>query len=540
MYSLPLAVACDFLCYNHHNHSRVDDLIARKGPLATATLILMVGFVASRLLGLVRSIVIATLFGTAADYNVYLAAFRIPDFLFQILAGAVLGSAFLPTFTGYMAKGQRREGWLLASSILNAVALGTFVLSVLAWLFAPFFWPRVFPGFSDAEQTALGVQLTRIMLLSPIFFGISGIVTGILNGQKHFLAPAVAPLIYNLSIIGGAWLFGGPWGTKGLAVGVAAGALAHLLVQLPALRSGGMEYSPRIVFGHPGVREVGRLMVPRAVGLAAVQINFLVITILASSLPEGKLAALDYAWQAMMMPLGIFGMAISTAVFPTLAEEASLDQLDKMKATLLQSLRLILFLTVPASLGLIILREPLIATVFERGAFVSSSTEATAYALMFYTIGLTGHGALEIINRGFFALRDTRTPVAVGVGAMVVNAAMCMLLIRILGHGGLALSMSIAAIIESSVLLLLLDRRLQGLIDRQTVLAVGKMIAGGAVMSVVLVGFLRLPLALGGNGLQRAIDTGLAIAVGGATYLLAMWMMGSEEVTTLSRRVLRR
>src|SRR3990172_8817935 len=304
-----------------------------KQNLSLAAIILVVGFVGSRLLGLVRNMVIGGVFGTGPELDAYFAAFRIPDFLFQVIAGAALGSAFIPVFTTYLAKEGLEESWKLASAVLNLVGLATLAASIVALLAAPWIVPLTVPFFpSESQQLTTG--LTVVMLVSPIFFSVSGIVTGILNSRHHFLLPALAPLVYNGSIIAA-------------AVGLSASL---------------------------GVREVGRLMAPRVLGLAAVQVNFLVTTILASALPSGSLAALSYAWAVMMMPLGVFGMSISTAVFPTMAEQAAVESYDNLGRTLTSSLRLVLFFTIPASAGLILLREPLVALLFERGLFDSFST----------------------------------------------------------------------------------------------------------------------------------------------------------------------
>jgi putative peptidoglycan lipid II flippase len=247
----------------------------------------------------------------------------------------------------------------------------------------------------------LTVQLMRAMLMSPIVFGLSGVVMGILNSYQHFLVPALAPAIYNLCIIGGAALLAPRIGVFGLAAGVVAGAFMHLGIQIPQLVRQGMSYKPVIDLSHPGVREVGRLMLPRVLGLATVQINFLVNTFLASTLVEGSLAALNYAWLLMLLPQGIFAMGIATAAFPTFSDLAARGRRGELRSTLSETLRLTLFLSTPSAVALIILREPLVRLLLERGRFDPSSTQAVAWALQFYALGLVAHSALEILTRGF-------------------------------------------------------------------------------------------------------------------------------------------
>jgi len=248
----------------------------------------MMLFVASRALGLVREMVISHRFGTGGELDAYLAAFRVPDILFQIVAGGALASAFIPTFAGYLAHDDEQGAWRLASAVINLVMIVTAVLSLLAVWLSPWLVSAVIaPGFDPARQ-ALTVELMRWMLLTPTIFGISGIVMGILNARHHFLLPALAPVVYNVGIIAGAWLLAPRMGVRGLAVGVVAGAIGHLLVQVPGLIHHGLRYKLVVGMRDAGVREVGRLMVPRMVGLAAVQINFLVNTILASGAGAGQ------------------------------------------------------------------------------------------------------------------------------------------------------------------------------------------------------------------------------------------------------------
>ncbi|MFN2225821.1 MAG: murein biosynthesis integral membrane protein MurJ, partial [Anaerolineae bacterium] len=284
--------------------------------IARAAGLVMALFVVSRALGLLREVVISHRFGTGGELDAYLAAFRLPDILFQIVAGGALASAFLPTFATLLAGDDDEGAWRLASAVINLVLILTAVLSVAAALAAPWLVRTVVaPGFPPARQD-LTAGLMRLMLLTPTVFGVSGVVMGILNARQHFLLPALAPIVYNLGIIGGAVLLAPRLGVQGLALGVVVGALGHLLVQLPGLARHGLRYSPVLGLRDPGVHEVGRLMLPRVLGLAAVQVNFLVNTILASGLVAGSLAAINYAWLLMLLPQGVFAQSVATAAFP--------------------------------------------------------------------------------------------------------------------------------------------------------------------------------------------------------------------------------
>jgi putative peptidoglycan lipid II flippase len=495
-------------------------------------------FVVSRALGLMREMVISHQFGTGGDLDAYLAAFRIPDILFQVVAGGALASAFIPTFASSWAQDDENGAWRLASSIINLVLAVTTGLAILAAVLAPWLVRTVIaPGFGPARQ-ALTANLMRLMLLTPVIFGVSGVLMGILNARQHFLLPALAPILYNLGIIAGAIFLAPAMGVYGLAVGVVAGALGHLLVQIPGLVRYGMRYTATFGLRDAGVHEVGRLMLPRMVGLAAVQLNFLVNTILASSLVPGSLAALNYAWLLMLLPQGVFAQAVATAAFPTFSAQAASDQQGEMRSTLAATLRAVLYLALPAAVGLIVLREPLVEIIFQRGEFTALSTQRVAWALGFFTLGLPAHSVVEITVRAFYALHDTRTPVAVGIGAMGLNIVLSLLFIQVfqrmgwMGTGGLALSNSLATTVEMIVLLGILRRRLEGLEGRQMAGSLARTGFAALVMGGVS-GALASLLA----GSPVLLTAGVAVVAGAAVYLGVSLAIGAAEPRAVWRMV---
>jgi len=500
----------------------------RKTQLARAAALVIGAYVLSRVLGLGREIIIGREFGTTRELDAYLAAFRIPDLIFQLIAGGALGSAFIPTFTTYLARGREQGAWRLASSIMNLVLVVLSACAVLAAVLAPRVVRAMTPGFS-AEEQALTVQLMRVMLVSPVVFGLSGVVMGILNSYQHFLVPALAPAVYNLCIIGGAALLAPSMGVFGLAAGVVAGAFMHLVIQIPQLVRQGASYRPTIDLSHPGVREVGRLMLPRVLGLATVQINFLVNTFLASSLIAGSLAALNYAWMLMLLPQGIFAMGIATAAFPTFSDLAAKGRREELRSTLSETLRLVLFLSIPSAVALIILREPLVRWLLERGRFDPSSTQAVAWALQFYALGLVAHSALEILTRGFYSLHDTRTPVAIGVGAMMLNIMLSLALIQPLRHGGLALANSLATIVEAVLLLLILRGRLGGLENGALARSAARTGLAAGVMGVAILWFATWTAAS-----SALLQAGGAVIIGSILFLVVSTATRSDELRVLS------
>ncbi|HHH41819.1 MAG TPA: murein biosynthesis integral membrane protein MurJ [Chloroflexi bacterium] len=509
--------------------------------IARAATLVMALFVLSRALGLARQMVVGALFGTSAAYDAYLAAVRIPDILFTLIAGGALGSAFIPTFTGYFARGDPEGGWRLTSGVINLLVVALTAAAGLAWLAAPALVAFVLaPGFPPAQQ-ALTVSLMRMMLVAPLFFGVSGVVMGVLNARQHFLLPALAPSFLNLSLIGAAWLLAPRMGVRALALGYVLGAVLHLLVQLPGLAWVGARYRPLLTLHDPGVREVLRLMAPRVLGLAAVQLNFVVNTNIASRLGEGAVSALNYAWLLMLLPQGVFAQAVATAAFPTFAEQAARGDRAEMRGTLASTLRSVLFLTVPAAVGLLVLARPLVALLFERGAFQAGSTAAVAWALAFYALGLVGHAGVEIVARAFYALHDTWTPVWVGGLAMGLNVVLSLTLPAAFSwaglppHAGLALANSVATLLEMAGLLALLRPRLGGLEERALAASVGRSGAAAAAMAGALILWQR---GVGGAG--ALVVGGGGALMGALLYLVAALLLRADEPRAVVRLLRRR
>ena len=524
-----------------------------RGIASAATLVMLL-FILSRGTGLLREMIIGARFGTAADLDAYLAAFRIPDLLFQLVAGGALGSAFIPTFAAAWTEGSQQQAWLLFSRVLNLLTLFLVTLCGLAMLFAePLVAGLIAPGFS-VEQQRLTASLMRWMLASTVVFGASGLIMGALNAVQHFLLPAVAPALYNCAIIAGAWLLAPVLGIHGLVVGVAGGSVLHLLVQLPALLRQNVRYHFSFRIGDAQVREVARLMGPRVLGLLFVQLNFLVNTILASGLPDGSLSALNYAWLLMLLPQGIFAQAVATVAFPTFSAQVAAGDRAQLMATLSGLLRLILFLSIPAAFLLYILDGPLIELLFQRGRFDAASTQAVAYALRFYALGLVAHAVVEIVVRVFYALHDTATPVVAGVATVALNILLSLALIGRLSFGGLALANSIATALEMLVLLFLLARKVrapnqaagqattvQGLPVRQLLTSGARSLLASAVMAGALL--FGLELLPGGSAVFGIPAGWVAAVVGGGLgvliYVVASYLLGSAEIrqlATLARR----
>src|SRR3989304_3907381 len=348
----------------------------------------MFGFLIARLTGLARQMMVLAAFGTSAGLDAYFAALRLPALLFSLLAGGALASAFVPIFTGLLTGNARASA----------------------------------PGFAPPSQIALTVQLLRIQLLAPILFGLSGLLMGVLNAHQHFLLPSLAPAMSNLGVILGVVFLVPRMGVYGLAWGYVLGAGLHLVIQLPGLRHRQARYHATLGLSDPSVRQVFRLMAPRLLSVGIVEINFLVNAIIASGLPTGSLTALTNAFTVMLMPQALIAQSTAIAALPTFSAQAASGALGELRLTLARTLRGVLFLALPATLGLMLLRTPIVAMLFQRGAFTAESTSLVAWALLWYAVGLPAHAVLEVVVRAFFALQDTLRPALASPVAMGLKA----------------------------------------------------------------------------------------------------------------------
>jgi len=506
--------------------------------LAQASLILTAAALASRALGWLRLLVIGSQFGAGRELDAYFAAFRIPDAIFQLVVAGALSAALIPVFQGYRARADEAEAWRLASSVINLVLIALSAFSLLMAIFAPWIVPLITPGF-DAPTTELTVRMTRIMLLSPVFIGMGAVVSGILNSYERFAWPAIAPLVYNLAIIAAAIFLAPLIGVEGLAVGVAIGSLAHLLIQLPNLASVGQRYDLSLSINHPGVRRVAWLMAPRTLGLAAVQINFLASTLLATGQPEGSVTAYNYGFQLMQVPVGVVGVSVAIAIFPRLSRDAALDRITDVRHDLSTAMRVLLFVALPLTAVMTVLREPLTAVFFQYGLFSAQSTDRTAVALFYFTLGLAAQVLVPILARAFYALQDTRTPVIWAIVAVALNVPLMAWLVGPMGVGGLALALSITASLEVLGLLWALRSRLRGLDGVALLSSFVRSTAAAAVAALAMFGGLQLTDAWFPSVLDHAIGRLVILlvlsAVGGVVFLAVAALLRSPEIGELRR-----
>lgn len=506
---------------------------ARGRHLARSTLLVMALFVGSKVVGLLRDRAIAARFGVSADYDAYVAAFRVPDLLFTLLAGGALFSAFLPVFAASLTHHDRARAWRLASAMTNLVLLATGAAALAAAVAAPALARWVAPGFAP-EQVALTASLMRWLLASTVIFAASGLQMGMLNAFQHFLTPALAPAIYNAGLLVGALAFAPLLGIHGLALGAILGALGHLAVKLPPLLARGARWSPVLGLGDGDVRRVLWLMWPRVVALGTVQAVFLVNTRLASAAGSGALSALNYAWLISQMPQTILGTAVGTVVFPTLAELAARRDAAALRATATRTLGVLALLTLPAAALLAALAGPIVGALLQTGAFDAAAAASTAGALRWFALGLAGHVAFEVVARLFYAQQDTLTPLGIAAAAMGANVALAYALVGSMGIGGLALANSVAVTAEVLLGLWLLRGRLGGVDARAlgtTTLAalaaaLAAWVAGGAASAWAP----DLGAAPGGALGSSLVGLALGGAGGGAAALAVLAVVAPAEL----------
>jgi putative peptidoglycan lipid II flippase len=465
--------------------------------LARAGLIVSGAFLISRILGWVRVVVIVNGGLSTMDTDSFFSAFRLPDLIFQLVAAGALSSAVIPVISSLLATHQTARAWKVVSTIANLMLAALLVLAVVVFVAAPWIVPVITPGFSQAQWDEI-VGLTRIMVLSPIFLALGSLATSVLNARGRFAAAAIAPIVYNLAIIGGAWFLTPIWGVTGLAIGVVAGALGHLAVQLAPLHALGFRYDRQVDVHDPEARQALKLMAPRALGLGVTQITFVVMTLLASTMGTGAVTAFNVAFTLLQIPIGVIGVPLGVVVLPSLSREAAVGRATEFAALVSRAIRLIVFTMIPLTAIAIVLRHDVVRLLFGYGRFDDEAITLTADTFAAFLLGLTAHSLIAVLARAFYARQDTRTPVAAAILAVAVNTTLAIFFAGPLGLPGLALAIAIAAWLETIILFVLLDRSLPelelGPIVSLSARALVVAIAGGLVAAGVEAG---LSLALG-------------------------------------------
>jgi putative peptidoglycan lipid II flippase len=431
--------------------------------LAKAGLVVSGAYLVSRVLGYLRVLLVTTTFGAGHELDAFNAAFRIPDLIYQLVAAGAVASALVPMVGGLLATGEDQRAWRVVSTIANLMLVALAALAALAFITAPWLVPTfIAPGFPD-DVLAKTIDLTRLMLLAPILLALGAVATSALNAERRFAATAVAPIVYNLAIIGAAFFLGSSMGVTGLAIGVVAGSFGHLAIQLPSLARAGFRYAPRIELGDEKARRALVLMVPRVFGLGASQITIVVMVALASSFGSGAVTDWTNAFTMLQIPLGVIGIPLGIVLLPSLSRELALGRTDVYLALISRSLRILLFVMLPIAAVGMALSVQTVDLLLGYGKVDSEAVLLTASTLQLFLLGLGAHASIGVLARAFYARHDTRTPVLAAVLAVVINTTLGYALVGVIGLPALGLAIAAAAWAEAIVLLLVLKRREPGL-----------------------------------------------------------------------------
>ncbi len=530
------------------------------GGLVRSSVVVAIAVGISRILGLVREQVFAGLFGAGRELDAFVTAFRIPNLFRDLFAEGALSAAFVTTFARWRAVEGDAAAWRLAARVANALALVVGLLVVAGMLFAPGVVDLIAPGFAAVPgKAALTVELTRMLAPFLLFVALAAVAMGVLNTHGQFGVPASASSFFNLGSIvvgcGAAWWFapdfvasawrggGGPAPGEGaaaraifgMAIGTLAGGALQLAIQLPAVWRSGYRHRWELRWRDPGVRAVLRLMAPATIGAAAVQINVMVSTNFASALGDGAVSWLNVAFRFMQLPIGLFGVAVGTVALPTAARQVAASDHDAFRSTITRALRLVFALCIPAAVGLAVLSRDIVGVIYEHGRFTPRDTAMAAQALVAYSFGLAGYANIKVLVPAFYALGDARTPAAVAVFSIAVNALLAWLAVHGLGLGpsALALVTSIVALVNFLVLFVILQARvgrLEGIVP-----ALGPILAGGLATGLAAAG-LRHLLPAEGFG-ARVILLALAVPLAAVAFVLVADILGLAEARSLRRRL---
>lgn len=511
-----------------------------KHKIAKNAGIVIIATIFCRILGLGREIVISNRFGAGIETDAFFVAFMIPNLLRSLLGEGALNSAFIPVFTEYLTNHDRKKAEYFASNVLNILAIILIIVIILGIWGAPLIINIVAIGFkSNMYKYQLAINLTRIIFPYIGFVSIAALFMGILNSYDHFLVPALAPSMLNISVIVFALTLSYKYGIYSIALGVILGGIGQALIQTPVLLRKKIKYSFVVDFNDPGTKKLLKLLVPAMIGLAITQINVIVDRTIASTLIDGSISALYYSNRLVQFPLGAFGIAISIAIFPTLAKQTAKNNINEFKKSLLFGLRILLLLTIPSAVGLIVLREPMIRLIYEHGIFSKVATNMTTSALLYYSIGLFAYACVRLITMSFYALKDSKTPVKVGVYIVFINIALDLILVRYLAHSGLALATSIAAILNMIILLKVLQNKIGNLELKSQASFLIKIIISSIFLGVICVlvsnylgGLLDLNIKY-----NQIIQVIASIFSGGLVYFIVSYILDVKEVRSLKQTV---
>jgi len=527
-----------------------EDKTSKTGRIARSTLIVVIAFATAKVISLVQTFIIADTFGLSAEYDAYVTANRAPELIVTLIAGGALGYAFIPIFSGFLARGEDDSAWEIASQVVNSIFIISFFVSIVAFIFAPWLVNTVYaPGFTPEIQ-AITVSMLRILLISTLIFTISGISADILQSHHHFLSPALAPIMFDVGILIGVLFLLEPLGIYGIAWGAVLGAVMHFLVQIPALIYYRVRWRPTLGFGSDTFWQVIRLMLPRVAGLGVFYFNFALMNNLASRLGEGSVSAFSWGWQLTQIPQTLLGTALGVVIFPTLAALSEAGDKESKRNAMTGAMKFILIATVPSAVGLVLVGRPLIS-LLEGGAFDASATVLVYASVQAFALSVITLSVLEIAARSFYADKDTVTPLWAALGGAAVNAILALTLSGLwltggtsldLGVAGLGLALSLGVGVEITVLLIILRNRWNWSIRASlgdTIVKVGVATAGMA-LAIILLDRAWLAVIPSLGALWTLVRVTVLVLGGIAIFGGIATALRMNEIWQLARAILRR
>ncbi|PIZ94807.1 MAG: murein biosynthesis integral membrane protein MurJ [Candidatus Magasanikbacteria bacterium CG_4_10_14_0_2_um_filter_37_12] len=495
-----------------------------------AAIILGAASFLSRLIGIVRDRIFVHQFGAGDVLDAYYAAFRIPDLVYNLLIVGALSAGFIPIFMDLLIK-DKEQAWRVTNSILNILSVLSLFFCSILFVFTPQIMSWIVPGFSG-EKMLTTILLTRIMFISPIILGVSSVISGVLQSFKSFFIYSLTPIMYNTGIIIGAVFFVPIFGVPGLAYGVVLGTLLHILIQIPTLYKHGFKYQPLFEYKNIFVKKIGKLMIPRTLGMATGQFNLLAITVIASTLGAGSIAIFNLANNLQYFPIGIIGISFAVAAFPTLSQLVSKGCTDEMVVHLSKTIRQILFFIIPFTISFILLRAQIVRIILGTGEFGWKATILTADALALFAISLFAQCIIPLLARGFYALKDTWTPFLIGLVGALLNIILAIYFKEFLGVLGLALAFSIAMIVQMALLWIALRHKVGSLQESKVIFSLFKISIAGLIMAIAIQ-FSKAPIA---NLVDMEKFWGILIqgvvsgTIGFLIYVLVCYWLKLEEI----------
>lgn len=523
----------------------------RDVTIVRSTLMLMVLFGIAKLISLGQTVIIAQFFGLDSRWDAYVTANGIPELIVVLISGGALGHAFIPIFSSYLARGDKVDGYQLASHVVNTIFTVALLISVVVFFLTPWIVPNILLDSTvvSPETIEQTVAMMRLLLVGTIIFAVSGIFSSILHSHNNFLLPALAPIMYDLGILFGVVFLLRPFGIYGVAIGTVIGAAAHLLIQVPGLIKNGVKWFPELGLSNPQLWRVIRLMLPRVLGLFVFQFNFIVMRRIASSLGEGGISALDWGWRLMQIPQTLIGTAMGIVIFPTLAALSEVEDITGKRNAMSGALKFIMVASIPSAIGLILVGQPLLS-LLERGAFDADATQLVYTTLSAFTLGLIVHSMLEVIARSFYADKDTLTPLWAALGGAGLNLLLSLWLSGILFNETppienvmwLAFANSMGVAFEVTILAIWLRKRWNGINENSVFVTTIKTLIASLIMGagVMAVGQIFTAVGLVDRLMFTIIQLVAQVGIGGIIFLVSAILLGMTEVTDIIRILLRR